>query len=159
LRQNAKLLNLSAEDSALNELAQRSRGTPRIANRLLRRVRDYASVEAAGKLTLPVTKSALELEGIDQRGLDEQDRTFLRTLIETYEGGPAGVEALAATMGEETDTLVDVVEPYLLQTSLVTRTRQGRRATRLAYEHLGLKYNPPKESIEDQTLFAAEDGD
>ena len=155
LRQNAKLLKLEAEDAALWELAGRSRGTPRIANRLLRRVRDYATVEADGKVTIPVTRAALELEGIDQRGLDEQDRSFLRTLIEIYDGGPAGIEALAATMGEEIDTLVDVVEPYLLQTAFVMRTRQGRRATKTAYEHLGLKYVPPKETQEgeDRTLF------
>jgi Holliday junction DNA helicase RuvB len=155
LKQNAKLLKLEYEDDALWELARRSRGTPRIANRLLRSARDYASVEAKNTLTLPVTQSALELDGVDDRGLDEQDRRFLRTLIDTYDGGPAGVEALAATMGEETDTLVDVIEPYLLQTSLVTRTRQGRRATKGAYEHLGLQYKPPKEPIggDDEGLF------
>lgn len=156
LRQNVKLLKLEADDEALWELSRRSRGTPRIVNRLLRRVRDYAAVEAQGKLTLPVTKAALELEGVDDRGLDDQDRKFLRTLIEVYEGGPAGIEALAATMGEEVDTLADVVEPYLLQTSFVTRTRQGRRATKLAYQHLGLKFTPKAvEGIEgeDDTLF------
>jgi len=153
LRQNVKLLKIDAEDDALRELARRSRGTPRIANRLLRRVRDFAAVEARGKLTLEVTRAALKLEGIDDRGLDEQDRAFLRTLIEVYHGGPAGIEAIAATMGEEVDTLVDVVEPYLLQTALVTRTRQGRRATRAAYEHLGIP--PPREGqqAEDDTLF------
>lgn len=153
LRANAILLKLEADDQALWELSRRSRGTPRIANRLLRRVRDYAAVEAKGKLTVPVTKQALELEGIDDRGLDEQDRAYLRTLIEVYDGGPAGVEAIAATMGDEVDTLVDVIEPYLLQTALVTRTRQGRRATRTAYEHLGLKYTPPKDPQTDQDLF------
>ncbi|HEX2973931.1 MAG TPA: Holliday junction branch migration DNA helicase RuvB [Tepidisphaeraceae bacterium] len=154
MRANAELLKLEVDDQALWELARRSRGTPRIANRLLRRVRDYAAVEAQGKLTLLVTKAALDLEGIDDRGLDEQDRGFLRTLIEIYDGGPAGVEAIAATMGEEVDTLVDVIEPYLLQTALVTRTRQGRRATKTAYEHLGLKYRPPKDQAgEDQGLF------
>jgi Holliday junction DNA helicase RuvB len=154
LRANAELLKLEADDEALWELSRRSRGTPRIANRLLRRVRDYAVVEAKGKLTVLVTKAALDLEGIDNRGLDEQDRMFLRTLIEIYDGGPAGVEAIAATMGEEVDTLVDVIEPYLLQTALVTRTRQGRRATKTAYEHLGLKYRPPKDQTDaDQGLF------
>jgi len=157
LRANAALLKVEYEDQALWELSRRSRGTPRIANRLLRRVRDYAAVEAKGKLTLPVTKSALELEGIDDRGLDEQDRAFMRTLIEVYGGGPAGVEAIAATMGEEVDTLVDVIEPYLLQTGLVTRTRQGRRATRTAYEHLGIKWRPPEgNQPEDQGLFSEE---
>ena len=103
-------------------------------------MRDYAAVEGNGKLTLPITKAALELEGIDERGLDEQDRQFLRTMIDVYEGGPVGIEAIAATMGEERDTLEDVIEPYLLQNAFVTRTRQGRRATKLAYEHLGLKW-------------------
>jgi Holliday junction DNA helicase RuvB len=157
IRANSKLLKLECDDPALMEIARRSRGTPRIANRLLRRVRDYAAVEAQGKLTMPVTKLALQLEGIDDRGLDEQDRQFLRTIIEVYEGGPVGVEAIAATMGDEVDTLVDVIEPFLLQTALLTRTRQGRRATKGAYEHLGLKYTPPpetpSETAEDGTLF------
>jgi len=146
LRANAIQLKLESEAAAIVEIARRSRGTPRIANRLLRRVRDYASVEAQGKLTLPVTKLALELEGIDDRGLDELDRGFLRTLINIYDGGPAGIEAIAASMGEETDTLVDVIEPYLLQSAFVLRTRQGRRATKLAYDHLNIAYRPPSES-------------
>jgi Holliday junction DNA helicase RuvB len=164
LRQNAKLLKLDMEEAASWELARRSRGTPRIANRLLRRARDYATVEGNGQLTLDSTKAALQLEGIDDRGLDEQDRSFLRTLIEVYDGGPAGIEALAATMGEEVDTLVDVVEPFLLQTALVMRTRQGRRATKPAYEHLGLKYKPPKDKdvpdcpdAADHSLFTEAD--
>jgi Holliday junction DNA helicase RuvB len=152
LRQNAKLLKLQAEDAALWELAHRSRGTPRIANRLLRRVRDYAAVEGDGHFNVLITRAALDLEGIDKIGLDDQDRQFLKTLIEVYDGGPAGVEALAATMGDEVDTLVDVIEPYLLQTALVTRTRQGRRATKLSYDHLGLKWKPPAEG-ESPSLF------
>jgi len=156
LRANARLLKLEAEEVSLWELARRSRGTPRVANRLLRRVRDFAAVEGNGKLTLPITKAALELAGIDEKGLDEQDRAFLRTLIEVYEGGPVGVEAVAATMGEERDTLEDVIEPYLLQNAFITRTRQGRRATKLAYEHLGLKYVPPAQlDIEEAVLFSA----
>ncbi len=148
LRANVKLLNLQSDDQALAELSQRSRGTPRIANRLLRRARDYAAVEGDGKLTLPMVRAALELEGIDDKGLDEQDRQFLRTLIEVYDGGPVGIEAIAATMGEERDTLEDVIEPYLLQTKppMLTRTRQGRRATKAAHEHLKLKWKPPKEA-------------
>jgi Holliday junction DNA helicase RuvB len=153
LRANAKLLELNVEAPALTELSQRSRGTPRIANRLLRRVRDFAAVEGTGKLTLPITRAALDLEGIDQRGLDEQDRQFLRTIIDIYDGGPVGVEAIAATMGEEIDTLVDVIEPYLLQIGFVTRTRQGRRATKMAYEHLGLKFVPPKSGNGEDGLF------
>jgi Holliday junction DNA helicase RuvB len=143
LHANTKLLKLEADANALKELSQRSRGTPRIANRLLKRVRDYAAVEGNGKLTLAITKLALDLEGIDDRGLDEQDRQFMKTVIEIYDGGPVGVEAIAATMGDEVDTLVDVIEPYLLQTGLVTRTRQGRRATKLAYEHLKIAWRPP----------------
>ena len=153
LKANAVLLKVEAEDAALRELSHRSRGTPRIANRLLRRVRDYAAVEADGKLTLSVTKSALQLEGIDDRGLDEQDRQFLRTMIDVYEGGPVGIEAVAATMGDEVDTLVDVIEPFLLQTALVTRTRQGRKATKLAYEHLGLKWEPKPTEGGEEGLF------
>ncbi len=142
LRHNARLLKVENQDTALWELARRSRGTPRIANRLLRRVRDFAAVEADGRMTIEVTKNALILEGIDDRGLDDQDRAYLRTLIDIYEGGPAGVEAIAASLGEEVDTLVDVVEPFLLQTGLVMRTRQGRRVTKTAYDHLGVKYVP-----------------
>jgi len=142
LTANAKSLGLRAEPAALVELSRRSRGTPRIANRLLRRVRDYAAVEGNGAVSLDLTRKALELEGIDARGLDEQDRQLLQTLIQVYDGGPAGIEALAATMGEEVDTLVDVIEPFLLQTHLITRTRPGRCATRLAHEHLGLPYHP-----------------
>jgi Holliday junction DNA helicase RuvB len=153
LRANAKLLKLQAKDEALWELARRSRGTPRVANRLLRRVRDYAAVEGDGKLTVPITEAALALAGIDARGLDDQDRTFLRTMIDVYGGGPVGVEAIAATMGEERDTLEDVIEPFLLQNAFVTRTRQGRRATRQAYEHLGLKYRPPPEPLDETGLF------
>jgi Holliday junction DNA helicase RuvB len=151
LQHNARQLKVEADDKALQELSRRSRGTPRIANRLLRRVRDFAAVEAKSRMTLAVTQEALKLEGIDDRGLDEQDRAFLKTLIDIYDGGPAGVEAIAASLGEEVDTLVDVVEPFLLQTGLVLRTRQGRRATKTAYEHLGLKWHPPKDG--DQTLF------
>ncbi len=145
LSANIVLLKLNADDAALWELARRSRGTPRVANRLLRRVRDFAMVKSTGKITMPMTQDALKLEGIDTKGLDDQDRTFLRILIEVYGGGPAGIEAIAATMGEEIDTLVDVIEPYLLQQTLVIRTRQGRRATKTAYDHLGLKYTPPPE--------------
>jgi Holliday junction DNA helicase RuvB len=152
LRVNARELKLQSDDAALWELARRSRGTPRVANRLLRRARDYAAVEGDSRLTVPMTQAALELAGIDQRGLDDQDRAFMRVMIEVYGGGPVGIEAIAATLGEEIDTLVDVVEPFLLQSGLVTRTRQGRRATKVAYEHLGLPWQPPAEGA-DGSLF------
>src|SRR4051812_4065989 len=157
LKANAPALKIESEDKALWELARRSRGTPRVANRLLRRVRDYATVEGQGKITLPITKLALELAEIDEQGLDEQDRQFLRTLIEVYDGGPVGIEAVAASMGEERDTLEDVIEPYLLQNSFITRTRQGRRATKVAYSHLGLKWKPPVDpNGEGPTFFDAD---
>src|SRR3954468_18621470 len=160
LKANARALKIESEDTALWELARRSRGTPRVANRLLRRVRDYATVEGQGKMTLAITKQALQLAGIDEKGLDEQDRAFLRTMVDTYGGGPVGIEAIAATMGEERDTLEDVIEPYLLQTkpALVMRTRQGRRAAKAAYEHLGLKWRPPKDENGNGPTFFDADG-
>jgi Holliday junction DNA helicase RuvB len=156
LKINAKLLKVPSDDQALWELARRSRGTPRVANRLLRRSRDFATVEGDGKLTQPITKKALELAGIDEKGLDEQDRAFLKTIIDVYEGGPVGIEAVAATMGEERDTLEDVIEPFLLQQTMVTRTRQGRRATKVAYQHLGLKFDPGKNASDNEGLFSGE---
>ncbi len=145
LRANCTLMHLEAEPAALKELASRSRGTPRIANRLLRRARDYAAVEGDGEITLAMARAALDLAGIDSKGLDEQDREFLKTIISVYGGGPVGIEAIAASMGDERDTIEDVIEPFLLQTGFTIRTRQGRRATKQAYEHLKLKWVPPKE--------------
>ena len=142
-RMSAEMLKLEHEPGALELLADRARGTPRIANRLLRRCRDYAQVKADGTLTAETVEAALKLEGIDALGLDELDRKFLRTIIEVYGGGPVGIEAVAATLGEETDTLVDVVEPFLLQAGLLARTRRGRLATMKAYKHLGLPGAPP----------------
>jgi len=138
LRASAKKLEIAAAPDALRMLAERSRGTPRVANRLLRRVRDYAQVRADGRLDVSVVEKALAIEEIDGLGLDRLDRAFLTALIRTYHGGPAGIEALAATMGQERDTLEDVVEPFLLQIGFVTRTRQGRCATARAYQHLGI---------------------
>ena len=148
LRLNCEKPGIEAEAEALSDLARRSRGTPRVANRLLRRVRDFATVEGDGRVTPERTRQALELEAIDDAGLDEQDRTLLRTIIEVYDGGPVGIEALAATLGEERDTLEDVLEPYLLQHGFVTRTRQGRRATKKAYDHLRVHYDPPTDQGE-----------
>ena len=142
-KMTAKMLNISYDEQALEMLSGRARGTPRIANRLLRRCRDYAQVRGDGKLTVKAVEEALELEGIDDLGLDELDRRLIGTIIEVYKGGPVGVEACAATLGEETDTLVDVVEPYLLQSGLIARTRAGRMVTDKAYKHLGIKPNKP----------------
>jgi len=150
---SANMLKMDYDKGALELLATRARGTPRIANRLMRRCRDYTQVKGDGRLTIPMVESALKLEGIDPLGLDDLDRSFLRTIIDVYKGGPVGVEAVAATLGEETDTLVDVVEPYLLQSGLLARTRRGRLATMKAYEHLGMKYTP---RAEDTGLFENE---
>jgi holliday junction DNA helicase RuvB len=138
---SAKLLSVPADEDALLLLSDRSRGTPRTANRLLRRVRDYAQVRADGKITRPVAEEALRVEGVDAMGLDELDRQILRTIIDYYQGGPVGVEAIAATLNEEVDTLVDVVEPFLLKIGFINRTRRGRCVTARAYKHLGLQ--PP----------------
>lgn len=153
LRRSAALLELHCADGTLEQIAQRSRGTPRIANRLLKRVRDYAQVKGVGKLTEPIVSSALQMEQIDPLGLDELDRAFLRALATVYGGGPAGIEALAATLGEERDTLEDMVEPYLLQIGFVRRTRRGREITPAACRHLGLKEKRPERSSLQQDLF------
>ena len=124
---------------ALLAIASRSRGTPRVALRLLRRVRDFAQVRARGKVSPPVVEEALALEGVDGEGLDELDRKYLKTIIDTYGGGPVGLEAIAATMGDDATTLEDVVEPYLLQKGFLARTRQGRCLTARGGEHLGFQ--------------------
>ncbi|MGA1708498.1 MAG: Holliday junction branch migration DNA helicase RuvB, partial [Phycisphaerales bacterium] len=138
LRRAAKLLGIAPPAEVERLIAERSRGTPRIALRLLRRVRDFAQVRAGGTLDVDVVEAALSLEGIDRLGLDELDRKYLRTLAGVYEGGPAGLEAIAASMGDDAATLEDLVEPYLLQLGFLARTRQGRMLTPAAKEHLGL---------------------
>ncbi len=150
---SAGLLDLEYDDEALALIASRSRGTPRIANRLLKRVRDYAQVKGDGKLTREVVEASLKMEQIDELGLDELDRCFLRALVNVYEGGPAGIEALAATLGEERDTLEDVVEPYLLQIGFLRRTKRGREITARACEHLGLAIKDRRKDSEEGTLF------
>ncbi|HEY3243772.1 MAG TPA: Holliday junction branch migration DNA helicase RuvB [Phycisphaerae bacterium] len=155
LRRSAAKLKIRGEDGALAIIAARSRGTPRVANRLLKRVRDYAQVKGHGALDRDIVAGGLEIQQVDSLGLDELDRAYVAALIRVYEGGPAGIEALAATMGQERDTLEDVVEPYLLQIGFIRRTRQGRDATRAAYEHLGLPYTPrePPANTGEPTLF------
>jgi len=134
---SAELLGARIDAGGARTIAQRSRGTPRIANRLLRRVRDYADVRAGGEITSEVADEALQREGVDSLGLDRMDRAFLRALIESYRGGPAGIAAIAATLNDDTQTLEDVVEPYLLKAGFVIRTANGRKATESAYRHLG----------------------
>lgn len=136
-KRSAKLLDIDIDDDGARELARRSRGTPRIVNRLLKRVRDYTQVRADGVITRATVEEALALEGVDEAGLTKLDRKYLVTIIEYYNGGPVGIEAVAATLQEETDTLVDVVEPYLLKTGYLTRTSSGRKASETAYKHLG----------------------
>jgi Holliday junction DNA helicase RuvB len=139
-RRSAEILQVKIEPEGAQEIARRSRGTPRIANRLLKRVRDYAQVKADGVVTRQVADAALKMLGVDELGLDEFDLRFLRAIIEKYDGGPVGLETLAAALGEERDTIEDLYEPYLLQIGFLNRTSRGRMATRAACEHLGLPY-------------------
>ncbi|MCP4023343.1 MAG: Holliday junction branch migration DNA helicase RuvB [Desulfobacteraceae bacterium] len=139
IKRSAGILNTIITENGAIELAKRSRGTPRIANRLLKRVRDYSQVKSHGKVTTESVKAALSLEGIDSLGLTVLDRNYLKTIIEFYDGGPVGIEAIAATLQEETDTLVDVVEPFLLKIGMALRTSSGRRAPEKTYRHLKIK--------------------
>ncbi|MFN2528787.1 MAG: Holliday junction branch migration DNA helicase RuvB [Candidatus Baltobacteraceae bacterium] len=136
---SADVLSVPIDAEGAHTIASRSRGTPRIANRLLRRVRDYAEVRAAGHITKQVADEALRREGVDELGLDKLDRAYLNTIISHYGGGPVGMAAIAATLTEDAETLEDVVEPYLLKEGFVVRTASGRKATPAAYEHFGLK--------------------
>lgn len=145
----AGVLGVETDPEGVDEIAHRGRGTPRVALRLLRRVRDYAEVRAEGVITRPVAKEALDLMEVDVLGLDDIDRRVLRTIIEKYRGGPVGLSTIAASISEEPDTIMDVVEPYLLQLGFLDRTPQGRAATRLAYEHLGL---PVPENLQPRLL-------
>jgi Holliday junction DNA helicase RuvB len=152
VRRSARLLNTPVDDEGAGEIAARSRGTARIANRQLKRVRDYAQVRADGVITRQVAHAALDLLDVDSLGLDDLDRKVLRTVIEKYDGGPVGLETIAASLSEEGDTIMDVVEPYLLQLGFLDRTPRGRVATRRAYEHLGLPY-PSQVGPQQATLF------
>ncbi len=137
-KRSAVLLNLKSGNNGAHELARRSRGTPRIVNRLLKRVRDYSQIRADGSISSETVKAALVLEGVDEKGLTRLDHRYLETIIKYYGGGPVGIEAIAATLQEENDTLVDVVEPFLLKIGLIMRTSSGRKASEEAYRHLGL---------------------
>jgi Holliday junction DNA helicase RuvB len=149
VRRSAGVLGVPVDREGCHTIASRSRGTPRIANRLLRRVRDYAEVRAGGEITAEVADQALAREGVDALGLDRLDRAFLRTLIEGYGGGPAGIGAIAASLTEDAETLEDVVEPYLLKQGFVIRTASGRKATPRAYQHLGRPGGAP---VQDRLL-------
>jgi Holliday junction DNA helicase RuvB len=145
VRRNAALLQLPIEEDGALEIACRARGTPRVANRLLRRVRDYAQVMADGVVTRDVAREALARLEIDELGLDEVDHKVLRTIVDKFDGGPVGIETIAASISEDADTIMDVYEPYLMQVGFLQRTPRGRVATARAYQHLGL---PPKEKPE-----------
>jgi Holliday junction DNA helicase RuvB len=141
IARSARILGVEAREDGLKEIARRARGTPRVANRLLKRVRDYAQVVADGIITKKVAEEALTKLGVDLIGLDEIDHKVLHTIIEKFNGGPVGLDTIAASISEEADTITDVYEPYLMQLGFLERTPRGRLATRLAYEHLGLPFN------------------
>ncbi len=156
VRRSAGILDMEISEDGAMELASRSRGTPRIANRLLKRVRDFAQVMGNGRIDSKIANYALTKLEIDQLGLDNTDRRMLETIIKFYDGGPVGLETLAATVGEEAITLEDVYEPYLMQIGYLSRTPRGRCVTRLAYEHLGIPYRPKSTPAEQLKLFSEE---
>ncbi len=151
VQRSAQILQVKIDPDALEEIASRARGTPRVANRLLKRVRDYAQVKAKGIGTKEVTLEALSKLEVDPIGLDELDRKVLHTIIEKFNGGPVGLDTIAAAISEDSDTIMDVYEPYLLQLGFLERTPRGRTATRLAYKHLGIPYT--KDKTNQQGLF------
>ena len=155
IMRSSKLLNIGIDDGGARVIAQRSRGTPRIANRLLKRVRDYAQVKHDGNINIDIAGDALKMTGIDDLGLDGLDRRYLEVIIDNYSGGPVGINAIAATLNEEVDTLIDVVEPYMLKVGLIGRTSRGRVALEGAYRHLGLE--PPKELELQVDIFNSDD--
>ena len=151
VERSAKILGVEIDETGSREIARRSRGTPRIANRLLRRVRDFAEVEHEGLITEPVAHNALNRMEVDTYGLDEMDRKFLLTIIEKFDGGPVGLGTISASIHEEKDSIEEIIEPYLLQIGFLNRTPRGRTATRRAYEHFGL--TPPTRPQSPPTLF------
>jgi Holliday junction DNA helicase RuvB len=151
VRRSAKILSVGIEDAAAAEIAGRSRGTPRIANRLLRRVRDYAQVRASGRITIEVARAALQLLEVDEHGFDEVDRRLLRTIIDKFGGGPVGLNTIAAAISEEKDAIEDIYEPFLIQVGFLDRTPRGRVATPRAYGYFGLM--APAEQRRDSRLW------
>ncbi len=158
VKRSAGILDVPIDEDGAMEIASRSRGTPRIANRLLKRVRDYSQVMSDGRINLDIARQALDMLEIDELGLDKTDRHLLETIIRFYNGGPVGLEALAATIGEEATTLEDVCEPYLLQIGFLARTLRGRMVTQLGYEHLGIPYSKQveREELNEQISFTEE---
>lgn len=147
LRRSASILNIPTQEEGIGELARRSRGTPRIANRLLRRVRDFAQIKGDGVITLDIALQALEMLQVDHAGLDEMDKRLLLTMMENYRGGPVGLKTLATAIGEDAGTIEEIFEPYLVQQGFLERTPQGRKATIKAYRHLGVPYNNTQQEI------------
>ena len=138
IKRSAKLLDVDIDESGAMEIARRSRGTPRLANRLLKRLRDFAQVRYEGKIDIKVAREVLDILDVDKLGLDQNDRDILQMIIEKFGGGPVGLDTLAAALGEDSSTIEDVYEPYLLMNGLINRTARGRMATNLAYKHLGM---------------------
>jgi len=138
VQRSAKILGITMDEAGASEMARRSRGTPRVANRLLRRVRDYAEVRAKGHITVGVARDALAMLGVDEHGLDDTDRSLMLTIIQKYSGGPVGLNTIAASLSEEEDAIEEIYEPYLMQLGLLDRTQRGRVATALAYKHFGM---------------------
>jgi Holliday junction DNA helicase RuvB len=155
VRRSAQILGVRIDDDGVSAIARRGRGTPRVANRLLKRVRDYAEVRAGGEINGQVARAALDMLEVDELGLDDIDRRVIATIIQKFDGGPVGIETIAAAISEEADTIMDVYEPYLLQLGFLARTPRGRTATRLAYEHLGLQhlYRGDNQQAQQPSLF------
>ena len=147
IKRSAGILEIGIDDSSLREIAMRSRGTPRVANRLLKRVRDFSQVKGSGVIDPEVTDLALTALGVDERGLEDLDRDILRVIIERFHGGPVGIDTIAAALGEERVTIEDAYEPYLIQIGYLYRTKQGRMVSDLAYRHLGLSTEGEQQSF------------
>lgn len=158
VERSSRILGVRIHPDGAREIALRSRGTPRVANRLLKRVRDYAQVRADGVITSDVSTAALSMLDVDELGLDDVDRRILLAIVEKFDGGPVGIDTLAAATSEETDTIMDVYEPYLIQLGFLQRTPRGRVATRRAYEHLGLKPPAARDDVRQQQMFQETSG-
>jgi Holliday junction DNA helicase RuvB len=147
INRSAEILKAPITPEGCHEIAKRCRGTPRVANRLLKRIRDFADVKGTGDITASIARDALKLLDIDEHGFDDNDRKLLRAIIERFGGGPVGVNTIAAMLSEEVDAIEDIYEPYLLQIGFLQRTPRGRIASKLAYDHLGIAYRPPQAGL------------